>query len=476
MKRGAYNVKRPSIKDVAREAGVSTATVSYVLNNRPGETISAETTARVQEAVVKLQYVPNLNARSLPSRRTNLIGVVIAQTEPGKEFMFSNPFYGELLSAVEYTARKSGYHLLLSGMETDQSYLHIARNRGVELTVITSTPNPTGYEDGVMNFRSIGDFVLPEYPDLKLHFPPVLDIIDYFEREGFTRIHVSTPGTVGLLALSIAKLMDFPIAGTYHTDIPQYVRSLTSDEMLEKAAWQFMIWFYGRMDEVMVPSASTRRQLVERGLAEEKMKPLPRWVDVRRFSPERRDPGFWDGYSANRSMKFIYVGRVSREKNLELLADAFMEVAAGALPAQLVIVGDGPYLGELRKKLSGYPVIFTGFLQGAELSVAYASSDVFVFPSTTDTFGNVVLEAQASGLPVIVSDSGGPKELMLDGVTGFVAKADNRKEFADSMRSMLRDPAMTTKMGKNARSFTEQGAAADTDACYAILRPTATTF
>ena len=139
MKRGAYNVKRPSIKDVAREAGVSTATVSYVLNNRPGETISAETTARVQQAVVKLQYVPNLNARSLPSRRTNLIGVVIPQTEPGKEFMFSNPFYGELLSAVEYTARKSGYHLLLSGMETDQSYLHIARNRGVDGIIIVGT-------------------------------------------------------------------------------------------------------------------------------------------------------------------------------------------------------------------------------------------------------------------------------------------------------------------------------------------------
>jgi len=132
-------VKRPGIKDVAREAGVSTTTVSYVLNRRPGETISPETTARVLAAVSKLQYVPNLNARSLPSRRSNLIGVVIPQTEPGKEFMFSNPFYGELLSSVEYTARQSGYHLLLSGMETDQSYLHIARNRGVDGIIIVGT-------------------------------------------------------------------------------------------------------------------------------------------------------------------------------------------------------------------------------------------------------------------------------------------------------------------------------------------------
>lgn len=129
-------MKRISIKDVAKEAGVSTTTVSYVLNRHPGETISAETTQRVQDAARRLNYVPNLNARSLSSRRTNLIGVVVPQTEPGKEFMFSNPFYGELLSAIEYTARQNEYHLLLSGTREDQSYLDVARNRGVDGVII----------------------------------------------------------------------------------------------------------------------------------------------------------------------------------------------------------------------------------------------------------------------------------------------------------------------------------------------------
>lgn len=129
-------MKRVSIKDVAREAGVSASTVSYVLNRNPSETISAETTQRVREAAQRLSYVPNLNARSLSSRRSNLIGVVIPQTEPGKEFMFSNPFYGELLSAVEYTARCNGYHLLLSGTEEDQSYLSVAQNRGLDGIII----------------------------------------------------------------------------------------------------------------------------------------------------------------------------------------------------------------------------------------------------------------------------------------------------------------------------------------------------
>ncbi len=129
-------MKRVSIKDVAREAGVSASTVSYVLNCNPSETISAETTQRVREAAKRLNYVPNLNARSLSSRRSNLIGVVIPQTEPGKEFMFSNPFYGELLSAIEYTARTNGYHLLLSGTKEDQSYLNVAQNRGLDGVII----------------------------------------------------------------------------------------------------------------------------------------------------------------------------------------------------------------------------------------------------------------------------------------------------------------------------------------------------
>ena len=132
-------MQRVSIKDVAKEAGVSASTVSYVLNNSPTESISAETRKRVMAAVQKLGYVPNLNARSLSSRRSNLIGVLIPQTEPGKEFMFSNPFYGELLSAIEYTARQHGYHLLLSGTQEDQGYANVARNRGVDGIIIVGT-------------------------------------------------------------------------------------------------------------------------------------------------------------------------------------------------------------------------------------------------------------------------------------------------------------------------------------------------
>lgn len=135
-------MKRARIKDVAEAAGVSTATVSYVINAKPGQTISPETAERVQKAVRDLNYVPNSAASSLKSRRTNLIGLVIPQTEPGKEYMFSNPFYGDLLSSIEYAARKEGYHILLSAPENGQSYITIARNRGVDgIIIVGAYPN-----------------------------------------------------------------------------------------------------------------------------------------------------------------------------------------------------------------------------------------------------------------------------------------------------------------------------------------------
>jgi glycosyltransferase involved in cell wall biosynthesis len=337
---------------------------------------------------------------------------------------------------------------------TIKRLISTAKNRGVELTVITAGDGETDFIDGVKKFQSVGDFVLPEYPELKLNFPPILDVMDFIEREGFTRIHVSTPGTVGLLGLMIARMMNIPVAGTYHTDIPQYVRSLTNDEFLEQVAWSYMIWFYGQMEEVMVPSTGTRDQLTSRGLPEARMKPLPRWVDTDTYSPDMRNPSYWKsrGLGLGRTV-LLYVGRVSREKGLEMLVDSFRELVDSGAGIALAVIGDGPYREEMEKSLSGYPALFTGYLAGEQLQTGYASADLFVFPSATDTFGNVVLEAQASGLPVIVSDEGGPRELMVQGETGFVFRAGNRDDLAAAIKSMIADPQQIVRMGLNARRF-----------------------
>jgi glycosyltransferase involved in cell wall biosynthesis len=352
---------------------------------------------------------------------------------------------------------------------TIKRLIETAKKQGVELVVITSSQEETSFKNGVMNFKAISDFALPEYPEIRMHFPPVLDVIDYFEREGFTKIHVSTPGSLGLIALFIAKLMDMPISGTYHTDIPQYVKSHTNDSFFENAAWNYMIWFYNQMKEVTVPSASTRKQLVQKGLPAEKIKPLPRWVDTEIFSPVKRNPHSWQKYGLNSEMKFLYVGRVSKEKNLQLLADAFIDITDAGYRSALIVVGDGAFRNELEHLLNGYPVLFTGFLSGDELSTIYASSDVFVFPSTTDTFGNVVLEAQSSGLPVIVSDEGGPKELMVDGKTGLVIKAHSKTALVDALTFFFRDKNNRAFMGSNARNFAETNGITAYEAYRTIL-------
>ncbi len=338
---------------------------------------------------------------------------------------------------------------------TIKRMISTARSRGVELTVITAGDDKADAVEGVKKFLSVGDFVLPEYPELKLNFPPILDVMDFIEREGFTRIHISTPGTVGLLGLLISRLMNIPVAGTYHTDIPQYVRSLTNDEFLEQAAWSYMIWFYGQMEEVMVPSAGTREQLQSRGLPPERMKPLPRWVDTDSYSPGKRNPTFWSGLGLNHDRTvLLYVGRVSREKGLEMLVDAFRELVDSGAIIALAVIGDGPYRVEMEAALSGYPASFTGYLAGEQLQSGYASADLFVFPSATDTFGNVVLEAQASGLPVIVSDEGGPRELMINGETGLVFRAGSTSGLVGAIRFLVSDRQQMTQMGINARRFT----------------------
>jgi len=355
---------------------------------------------------------------------------------------------------------------------TIQRLIRTAADRGVELTVITCGDG-ANRRAGVREFGAVGDFTLPEYPELKLSFPPILDVLDFVEKGGFTQIHVSTPGTVGLLGLLIGRLMDIPVAGTYHTEIPQYVRSLTDDEFLEQVAWNYMTWFYNQMTEVLVPSASTRAQLHAHGLPLAKMRPLPRWVDTDAFNPQRRSAGYWARHGLPAGVKLLYVGRVSMEKSLELLADAFCELVDSGCAVSLAVVGDGPYRKALEQRLANYPAAFTGFLEGEELQTAYASADLFVFPSATDTFGNVVLEAQASGLPVVVSDAGGPQELMNDGGTGSVFAAGDRWALVAAVRRLAEDHPLRAQLAEGARRFTLERGPELGDVYGTILAPAA---
>jgi len=330
-----------------------------------------------------------------------------------------------------------------------------AEARGTQLLVARCGPQTDGVveRDGQVSFPSCAELPIPHYEELVLRTPSLLDVLDFLHRHGATAIHASTPGPMGVTALLAARLLQLPIAATYHTDVPTYVRILTGRRLLGEAAWLYIMAFYRLVDEVLVPSAHSRRQLIARGLPAERVAPLPRWVDTDLFTPDKRDLGSWAWRGVGPGVKLLYAGRVSREKNLELLADAFDALLASGRAARLVVAGDGPYRAEFEHRLRGRPATFLGLVPQAELATIYASADLFVFPSTTDTFGNVVLEAQAAGLPVIVSDVGGPAELVQHGNTGLVVRGNDRRALLDAMTALLDDPGRLALMGVQARRY-----------------------
>ena len=335
---------------------------------------------------------------------------------------------------------------------TIRQQLRLVDQHGKHMSVITC-----GQEadlPGAVNFEPVGAFEIPEYPELKLFYPPFLKMLAHCSGQDFDLILAATPGPVGLAALAIARILKVPIHGTYHTAFPQYVGALTQDAGLEDAAWRSMLWFYNQMDVVYAPSRATVQELVSRGIPEHKVKTYPRGVDVGRFHPAKRN-GFFQRYAAGPGLKLLYVGRVSREKDLHVLTEAFCKLRALRRDLELVVVGDGPYLAEMRQALRGLPAVFTGVLDGEDLAAAYASSDIFVFPSATDTFGNVVLEAQASGLPVIVTDKGGPRENMVPDRTGLVVAAGDPDALARAVLHLADSPERLSFMRGNARASME---------------------
>ena len=333
---------------------------------------------------------------------------------------------------------------------------------GDSLTVVTSRMASKLTGIPLRNFEPVGEFELPEYELQKLSFPPVLQMLDYLQREGFTEMIISTPGPVGLTALLAARLLGLRTAGIYHTDFPQYVRILTDDRSWETLTWTFMKWFYSQMDVVWVNSESYRRSWIERGMPEEKLRILPRGLDTQLFRVERRTADFWRkrGAPAGATV-LLYVGRISKEKNLEVIVSAWERLRRPGLA--LAFVGDGPYLPELKRIVPD--AIFTGYLSGEELAGAFASADVFVFPSTTDTFGNVVIEALACGLPCVVSDVGGPKDLIEPGVTGLVTRGLDAEDFTHAVARLVDDAELRSKMRDTAVK-----AVANRDWCDAARR------
>lgn len=288
----------------------------------------------------------------------------------------------------------------------------------------------------------------PLYPDYRVSLPGVTGgVRAELERFSPDLVHVVSPTPAALWALRWARRKGVPAVSSFHTHFVSYFRYY-GVRPLERFGWWALRRFYARCERVYAPSVSIIRELQAEGVRNLEL--WSRGIDVSSFSPERRDPALraLAGADADTPL-LLLVSRLVKEKDLADLVEVDRVLRAHGVRHRLALVGDGPMRAELEALLPH--AFFAGHRVGDELSRWYASADVFIFPSTTETLGNVVLEALASGLPAVVVDRGGPQDLIDHGVNGFVARANDIENMADAVERLLTDPELRGRMSGAAR-------------------------
>jgi len=341
----------------------------------------------------------------------------------------------------------SSYNFIADGVAlTLNRLVGYLQGQGVEVLVIAPVAaKPAFAHQG--NLVAVPSLPLPGRPEYRLALgmsgPVKRQLLDFAP----DIVHIAVPDLLGHAALSLARAHDIPAVASYHTRYETYLRHYRYLALLEGLLKRILRHFYGLCREVYVPSESVRAALLEDGL-KDNFKPWPRGIDTARFNPGKRGAAWRarHGIGAD-ELVVLHVSRLVREKRLDTLTKALNQVR---VPHRVVIVGDGPDRDMIARELPH--AIFTGFLDGDELAVAYASSDIFVFPSDSESFGNVTLEAMASGLPSVCADATGSRSLVVAGETGYLAHADDAEGFARHISMLAQDSALRQRMGKLARA------------------------
>ncbi|MFN4012745.1 MAG: glycosyltransferase [Aquificaceae bacterium] len=358
--------------------------------------------------------------------------------ELGKEFGVVNT------KATKVAYLTDTYHHINGVARSAKLIRQIALEEDLPFTVITCN-TAVREEENLINLKPLWEIPTPFYEELRMGIPNLLELLDLLEREGFTQVHIATPGPLGLLGLLAGKLLGLRTTFAFHTDIPTYARTYTGDPDLEEVLWRSFVLLGNWSDRFFVPSEYYRKVFASKGLSYGKIGVFKRGVDTDLFSPNKREEDFWGKrLGVKRHQKVVlYVGRVSKEKGL----DTFLYVAKCFPEDIFVIVGDGPYRQEIESK-KPKNVHLVGYMVGEELAKAYASSHIFLFPSPTETYGQVVLEAMASGLPVIVSSRGAAHEHVQEGVNGFIATRD--EEYVEKLSLLLSREDLRRSMSQEA--------------------------
>jgi glycosyltransferase involved in cell wall biosynthesis len=295
------------------------------------------------------------------------------------------------------------------------------------------------------NVHKIGSVPFLLYKDYRVGVPDLPRISRLLDRFSPDLIHITSPTPLGIYGIQYAKKRKIKVVASYHTNFTDYF-SYYGFGKVEKAGWEYLKWFYNSCDRTFAVSPSSVTRLKERGF-----KNVELWmhgVELAQFSPKYRMNELRRKVAAENRPILLFVGRLVKEKGLDILIAADRILRGKRHDFQLVFVGEGPMRSELQEKLPN--ACFTGTLHGVRLSEWYASADLFVFPSKTETLGNVIIEAFASGVPAVCVGRGGALDIVDHGRNGFLAKPDDPADFADAIEIFLRNRLLFRKMGSAA--------------------------
>lgn len=288
------------------------------------------------------------------------------------------------------------------------------------------------------------------YPENRIALPNKSRINSILSKFQPDIIHVMTEFNLGLAGLNYGRSHNIPTITSYTTNFSQYT-DYYKINFLKKPIWNYLRWFHMQSDLTLCPSDTAMRLLHSQGIYNTEI--FSRGIDFKNFHPANRNNQLREELGISDKIAFLYVGRVSCEKDLDILGRSYQAIRQTYKErVAMVITGDGPYLEKCRQMFPE-DTIFTGFKKGKELAEIYASCDIFAFPSSTETFGNVVLEAMASGLPVIGADAGGVGEIIRHGVTGLKFEERNADQLTEYMAKLIENPDLRGQLRTNGREY-----------------------
>jgi len=292
---------------------------------------------------------------------------------------------------------------------------------------------------------------IPRYSGLKMGLPAKSALLRLWQAKRPDIVHIATEGLLGWSALAAANKLKIPVATDFHTNFHAYTQHYGLG-LLRRPVASYLRKFHNKARLTMVPTHSLRDELHRYGY--HNLAVVSRGVDTALFHPARRSDERRRQWGAGaKALVALYVGRLAPEKNLALVMDSFTRIQSHQPNAKLVLVGDGPERAAL-ESCHPHP-IFAGMRSGVDLAQHYASADLFLFPSTTETYGNVTLEAMASGLAVVAYDYAAARELIRHGANGLLAPFDQAPQFIALAESLAATPGEIGHLGNSARNTAE---------------------